>query len=94
MAIPAVREALAPAPTGAPFTILRTVERARRLHPGTADYSYAVGLITTYTLGGEEHRIAHVGHGRTYGAASQAAGSDLFVWMQQQRRAETVEVQP
>lgn len=77
----------APAPTGAPITILRTLEHCRRLHPGTADYSYAVGLITTYTRGGEEHRIAHVGHGRTYGAASLAAGSDLFVWMQQQRQA-------
>lgn len=72
----------APAPTGAPITILRTSHYCRRLRPGR-DLSYAVGIVTTYRAGdGPEQRIAHVGYGQTYDAASRAAGSDRHVWLQ------------
>lgn len=78
----------APAPERAPFAILHTKTYARRLYPQTSDYSYSLGIVTTYRASdGREARIAHVGIASTYGNAAQRAGSDRYCWMQAMKAA-------
>ena len=76
-----------PAPREA-VRIISTRSYERRLFPGTSDYSYAVGIVTIYSLyGGPEQRMAQVATGRTWGDANMAAGRERYCAIEALRRA-------